>query len=135
MSVATRLNTERPRSETPNSPIQCVTPRWTQTDHQREKGAQPTRQRTAGRKVRFEGFGLLRGQNAGSTANKTKNSWGQPLSVCQNRPPEREGCTANKIFFLPSPLGFRQIDPHAIFACSMFALIVALECIGIHPAW
>ena len=30
-------------------------------------------------------------------------------------------------FFLPSPLGFRQVDPHAIFACSMFAVIVALE--------
>jgi hypothetical protein len=35
-------------------------------------------------------------------------------------------------FFLPSPLGFRQVDPHAIFACSMFCINC---CIGIHPSW
>ena len=27
------------------------------------------------------------------------------------------------LFFLPSPLGFRQVDPHAIFACSMTACL------------
>ena len=36
-----------------------------------------------------------------------------------------------RIFFLPSPLGFRQVDPHAIFAC-MFCINC---CIGIHPSW
>jgi hypothetical protein len=54
--------------------------------------------------------------------------------VDTNGPPEREGSTANKIFFLPSPLGFRQVDPHAKFECSMFALIVALEFILFFPS-
>ena len=59
------------------------------------------------KKVRFERFGSLTDQNGppereGSTANKTKNSWGKtrfqgfgPLTG-QNGPAEREGSTANK---------------------------------------
>ena len=39
----------------------------------------------------------------------------------------RSNVQTSTSFFLPSPLGFRQVDPHAKFACSMFALIVALE--------
>lgn len=58
------------------------------------------------KKVRFERFGSLTDQNGppereGSTANKTKNSWGKtrfqgfgPLTG-QNGPAEREGSTAN----------------------------------------
>jgi hypothetical protein len=39
---------------------------------------------------------------------------------------------SDPFFSLPSPLGFRQVDPHAIFACSMFCINC---CIGIHPSW
>ena len=64
------------------------------------------------------------------------NTWG-----CRSRLSWISAWATGCFFFLPSPLGFRQVDPHAIFACSMFAVIVALEFIhlgekmGKRPCW
>ena len=35
---------------------------------------------------------------------------------------------AESFFFRQSPLGFRQVDPHALLACNMFYLIQAFNC-------
>ena len=75
------------------------------------------------------------GKNAiGSTQGKETKRERKVLSNSQVTVTRSKAVQTSTSFFLPSPLGFRQVDPHAKFACSMFALIVALEFILFFPS-